>query len=190
MSPAAASFLPRWLRAALLVALCGFLPAARGQPVGTAARDSAVKAAFLYQFGSFVEWPPGTFQGPADPLVIGVLGDEPVRQDLEQLAAGRTVEGRPVRVRALGESDSPAGVHVLYVGKVRPSRRRELLAAARPVLVVTQQEGALQAGSVINFTAEGARVRFAVSLASAEARGLRLSARLLAVAQSVEGKTR
>jgi hypothetical protein len=80
---------------------------------------------------------------------------------------------------------------VLFIGTMRPAKLHDLIAAIPgPVLVVTQQEGALQAGSVINFVADGARVRFNASLTSAEARGLRLSARLLAVAQSVEGRPR
>jgi hypothetical protein len=179
----------RWLLAAVLLA--GLPLAAQAQAAGAAPRDSAVKAAFLYKFGSFVDWPPATFKGPQDPLVIAVQDDEAVAEDLAQLAAGRSVEGRPLKLRTLKDGEAPGPVHVLFIGTVRPARLRELIAAIPgPVLVVTQQEGALQAGSVINFVAEGARVRFNASLASAEARGLRLSARLLAVAQSVEGRPR
>jgi hypothetical protein len=181
----------RWLAAILLLALAATQHAAHAQAAGAAPRDSAVKAAFLYKFGSFVEWPAATFRDAQDPLVIGVLGDDAVADELEQLAAGRSVEGRPVKVRSVKESELPAGVHVLFVGTLRPARLREVLASASgPVLVVTQQDGALAAGSVINFVADGSRVRFTASIASAEARGLRLSARLLAVAQSVDGKAR
>lgn len=179
-----------WLLAASLL-LAAAQCAAHAQATGAAVRDSAVKAAFLYKFGSFVEWPAGTFRDARDPLVIGVLGDVSVADDLEQLAAARNFEGRPVRVRVVRESELPGGVHVLFVSTMRPSRLRELLAGLPgAVLVVTQQEGALAAGSVINFVADGMRVRFAASIASAESRGLRLSARLLAVAQAVDGKPR
>lgn len=181
------SHLRHWLAAMLLLA--GVQLAAHGQAAGAAPRESAVKAAFLYKFASFVDWPAGSFATPQEALVIGVLGDAAVAEDLTLLAAGRSVEGRPVQIRAFRDGEAPAGVHVLFVGTMRPARLRELLAALPgPVLVVTQQEGALRSGSVINFVAEGARVRFSVSLPSAEARGLRLSARLLAVAQEVEGR--
>lgn len=184
-----AVFLRRWLAAVLLSLLAGVPADAWAQAAGAAPRDSAVKAAFLYKFGSFVDWPAASFKGPQDPLVIGVLGDEAVADDLAQLAAGRSVEGRPLRLRILKDGEPVGAVHVLFVGILRPGRLRELVAAVPgPVLVVTQQDGALQAGSVINFVADGARVRFTASLASAEARGLKLSARLLAVAQSVEGR--
>ena len=191
---AAAPFLRWWRPAALLLALLCGLPSpafAQAHEVPTPPRESAVKAAFLYKFGAFVEWPPGTFQGPAEPLVIGVLEHPAVLRELEQITTQRTVEGRPLRVRGLRYGDSIKAIHVLFVGTLRPMRLRELLAGVSgPVLVVTQQPGALEAGSVINFTDEEERVRFAVSQASAEARRLRLSARLLAVAQSVEGRIR
>jgi hypothetical protein len=185
-----ALLLRSWLAASLLL-LAGLHPPAHAQPAGAAPRDSAVKAAFLYKFGSFVDWPAGTFARPEVPLVIGVVGDDAVAEELEQLVVGRSVEGRPVQVRSFRDNETPSGVQVLFVGSVRPARLRELLAAVPgAVLVVTQQDGALRSGSVINFMAEGTRVRFAVSLTAAEARGLRLSARLLAVAQAVEGKPR
>lgn len=191
MRPCTSFFVRRLAMAALLVWSAGVPPDARGQLAEPPPRESAVKAAFLYRFGSFVDWPAGTFKGADDPLVIGVLGDHAVAEDLDQLARGRSIEGRPVQFRALRVGEPVAGVHVLFVGTLRPARLRELLAAVPgPVLVVTQQEGALQSGSVINFITNGSRVRFAASVASAEARGLRLSARLLAVAQSVEGRLR
>jgi hypothetical protein len=180
----------RWLFAAML-ALASLSLAARAEAAGAAPRDSAVKAAYLYKFGSFVDWPAGPFKGPQDPLVIAVLGDEAVAEDLEQLAAGRSVAGRPLKLRTLKDGELPGPVHLMFIGTTRPARLRDLIAAIPgPVLVVTQQEGALQAGSVINFVNDGAHVRFNASLASAEARGLRLSARLLAVAQNVEGRPR
>lgn len=177
----------RWLALVLCVAAL-LAPAARAQAADTP-RESAVKAAFLYRFAGFVEWPAGTFARPDEPFVIGVLGNEPVAADLELVVGGRTVEGRPVVARRLREGESLAGVHVLLVGPQREPRLRELVAAVPPgVLVVTEQEGGLRAGAVLNFLTENARVRFTASLAAAEARGLRLSARLLAVAHAVEGR--
>jgi hypothetical protein len=160
-----------------------------GQPA-PAPRDSAVKAAFLYKFPGFVDWPAGTFARPDTPLVIGVAGNDAVATDLEQIVAGRPPDGRPVSVRRLREGEA-AAVHVLLVGAGREARVRETVAAVPgPVLVVTEQDNGLQFGSVLNFVVEDGRVRFAASQAAAEARGLRLSARLLAVAQSVDGRTR
>lgn len=175
-----------WLALWLALACAGALAQQAG-----ATRDSAVKAAFLYKFAGFVDWPAGTFKRPDDPLVIAVQGDDAVLADLQQIVAGRTVEGRPVVVRRFREGDGDTVAHVLLVGPDRDARVREIAAGVPgPVLVVTEQEGGLRLGGVLNFVQDGGRVRFAASLASAEARGLRLSARLLAVAQVVEGRPR
>lgn len=156
-----------------------------------AASESAVKAAFLYKFAGFVEWPPGAFPRPGEPVVIGVLGNDAVAGDLAQVAAGRTLQGRPLMTRRLREGEPIAGVHVLMIGATREARLRELAQSVPgSVLLVTEQEGALAMGSVLNFNVNGGRVRFSASLTSAEARQLRLSARLLAVAQRVEGSGR
>jgi hypothetical protein len=174
-----------WRAAALLLAL-----ASGGGAVGQAVepqRESAVKADFLLKFGSYVQWPAGLFKQPDEALVIGVSGDDEVAADLEQLAAGKNVEGRPVVARRVTDNGSLKGVH----GQRAPGRLRDAIAAApHPALVVTQQENALQLGSVINFSVENGRVRFAVSLPAAETRGIKLSSRLLAVAQSVERRSR
>lgn len=155
----------------------------------SAASESAVKAAFLFKFAGFVEWPSEAFQGAADPLVIGVLGNDSVAADLEQVVAGRGLDGRRVVARRLRDGESLAGLHVLLLGTHREPRLRDLIRSVPgPVLLVTEQDGALPLGSVLNFHADGGRVRFSASLASAEARSLRLSARLLAVAQHVEGR--
>ncbi len=173
-----------WL---VVAALCLLAPTALAQEANV--RESAVKAAYLYRFAGFVEWPANPQRRPDDPLVIAVMGDDAVGADLDQVVAGRTLEGRPIATRRLKEGDPVAGVHVLLVGAVREQRLREILAGVPgPVLVVTEQEGGLRAGGVLNFTSEAGRVRFSASLTSAAARGLKLSARLLAVAQSVEGR--
>ena len=160
-------------------------------PQTPGATESAVKAAFLFKFAAFAEWPPGTFQRADQPLVIAVSGDDEVAGDLEQLASGRAIEGRPVSVRRLADTAPAPGVHILFLAARRETRLREALeSVARPVLVVTEQPGALGWGSIINFMPEAGRVRFGVSLASADARNIKLSARLLAVAQLIEGRTK
>ena len=179
---------PPWRAWAALCLLAMATAAAWAQP-GAPVRESSVKAAFLYKFAGFVEWPPGALGRPEDPLVIGVSGNEPVAADLEQMVAGRTLEGRPVAVRRLREGEGAVGLHILLVGATREQRVRDAIASSPgPVLVVTEQENGLRLGGVLNFAPEGGRVRFSASLAAAEARHLRLSARLLAVAQAVEGR--
>jgi hypothetical protein len=152
-------------------------------------RDSAVKAAFLYKFGSFVEWPPGAFASPAATLVIGVYGDDIVASELEQITEGRTIEGHPVHVRRVRGRDDLSTLHILFAGGARESRARELLeAVSGPVLTVADGPVGGDPGPVLFFTEDDGLVRFAASLPAAAAHGLKLSAKLLGVAQQVEGR--
>jgi hypothetical protein len=183
----AQGLLRRIAACAAFVALLAVLGTAAGQGLGLA-RESAVKAAFLYKFGNFVEWPADAFASPAAPLVIGVFGDEPVAAELEQITRGRTVQGRPVVVRRIRATDEIPQVHILFAGGARAAAVRELLAATRgPVLTVADVAGAT-AEAVLHFSQEDGRVRFEASLTAAKARGIRLGARLLEVAQAVEGR--
>jgi hypothetical protein len=180
-----------WLLVLLALAAVAMLcPAATGvaQPVGLA-RESAVKAAFLFKFASFVDYPQGTFRSGLDPFVIAVYGDDGVASELEQLTREHTMDGRPVRVRRVRDIEDLATVHLLFAGGPREARVRELLAAARgPVLTVADHAIGGSKGPVLWFAQEEGRVRFGASLTAAAAHKLRLSAKLLAVAQQVEGR--
>lgn len=172
----------------LVASLAVWLGAAGGvnaQPV----RDSAIKAAYLFKFPAFVEWPPGTFATAADALVIAVYGDDAVAGELEQLAAIRQANDRPVVVRRLREGEAPGTPHILYAGGARELRARELLASARgPVLTVCSIAAPAPDTAVLSLLLVDGRVRFNASLSAAAARNLRLSSRLLAVANQVEGR--
>lgn len=182
----AARWSGRLVVAALLVGQC--LCAAWAQAPGTA-KESAVKAAFLFKFAGFVEWPPEAPAGPGTRLLIGVIGSDAVAADLEQIIQSQPADGSAAVLRRLREGDSAAGLHILFIGAGRDTRVREIAAAVRgPVLIVTEQEDGLRLGGILNFVVDGGRVRFTASVPAAEAKGLRLSARLLAVAQSVEGR--
>lgn len=152
------------------------------------ALESRVKAAFLYKFSSYVEWPEVAFSQPQAPFTIAVVGAEPIVTALKQAVAGRRVNDRPIVVRQLRPGESMAGVHILFLGGNAAAQLGPLLKAARPysVLTVTESEGGLAEGSVINFILDDQRVRFEISRESANRSKLRLSSRLLAVAKNVK----
>lgn len=179
--------------------------------VAAQALEQQVKAAFLFRFLSFVEWPQpdaGAASGAASaaasgaeggaangaeggavsgaPLVIGVLGADDVRAELEQIAAGRAVRRRPVVVQQVKEGDHTDHLHILFVGRGSTAQLRKL-AAMPGVLLVAESEGALEHGAIINFVVRDDRVRFEVAPEEAERRGLRIGARMLAVALHVKG---
>jgi hypothetical protein len=156
-----------------------------------AATESRVKAAFLYKFAGYVEWPESVFVRADTPISIAVAGDESLAAELEQAVAGRTVNDRHMTVRRLKAGESLAGVHILFIGRTESGRLGQLLQSARSqsVLTVTESDGALAQGSVINFVVADRRVRFEISLQSAERSKLKLSSRLLAVATLVRPGT-
>jgi uncharacterized protein DUF4154 len=186
----------RWLRGAGAVACAALLAwiTTAASWHARAAEDPEslelrVKAAFLYKFAGYVEWPPNSFARPETPVTIGVIGAEPLATELALAVTGRTVNDRPVTVKRLKAGESLAGIHVLFVGRAENARLGQLAQSAQPrsILTVTESDGALARGSVINFVLTGGRVRFEIALDSAEKSGLKLSSRLLAVAQQVTG---
>ena len=150
------------------------------------APEASVKAAFLYKFAGYVEWPPGS--GAGEPFTIGVLDSDAVAEELEKLVPGRTVAGRPVAVRRLRRGEPMAGVQLLFAGGETPDANAIRAAQVQGALVVTESRGGLAAGSAINFVMAGDHVGFEVSLEGAERSGLRISARMLAVARRVVQK--
>ena len=155
------------------------------------AGEASVKAAFLAKFAGFIEWPQGAFARPDSPLVIAVSRADDVAAELEHLTAGRFFDQHPIVVRRVPQGPPPPGAHIVYFGPRADGRLRELVAAVPPAtLIVSDEAGGLAAGAMLNFMPDAGRVRFSASPAAAEARGLRLSARLLAVAQSIEGNRR
>lgn len=170
----------------VVFAALSFLPprshAAQGE-----ASEARVKAAFLFKFTSYVNWPPAA-QHPADaPLVIGVVEADELADELTRQAAGKLVSNRPVQVRRLTASDAVGGCHVLFIGSAARERLAKVLAATHglPILTVTEADEALSLGSVINFVIVNDQVRFDIALSAAERNNLRISSRLLTVARRV-----
>jgi hypothetical protein len=173
----------------LRLALFALLLPAMSAIAQTAGRATEVKikAAFLYKFGDFVEWPPAAIERPGGRFTIGVMGADDIAAELERVVADRTIQGRPVSVRRVRHGDALANLHLLFVGRSETLRLAQIMAAAdgQPVLTVTETENALSSGSMINFVAVDDKVRFDVALAPAERSQLKISSRLLGVARKV-----
>lgn len=156
-----------------------------------AALEQQVKAAFLFRFGSYVEWPEQTFADPESPLTIGVVDSDGLVDELVRVIANRTVNGRSVAVRRIRGSEVPSNVQVLFIGQGTAGQSAEILRQAqrRPILTVTESDAGLTEGSVINFVVVDKRVRFEVSLEAAERNRLRIAAPLLSVALRIRDKS-
>jgi hypothetical protein len=191
-----------WTRAARVCTARAFaviawlVVAGWNSPPGQAQDDAAalerrVKAAYMFKFASYVEWPEGTFAQPAAPVTFVVFGDDDLAAELTQVTAGRLVDGRPLRIRKTRDSDAIADAHMLFVGRAEIARLPQIVrqTRARSIVILTDAPGTLNQGSMINFMLVEQRVKFEISLEEAERRGLKLSSRLLAVAHNVRKAT-
>lgn len=153
------------------------------------ALERSVKAAYLYKFLAFIEWPAEAFADPDTPVTIGVVAADSVVEELKQLIPGRMVDGRPVAVRKMQESDASTDVHLLFIGWNGNNQLGDWvrLVQSHPTLVVCESPRAFAAGCAVNFVLVDGRLRFEVSPTAAENVGLKLSSRLLAVASSIQG---
>ena len=151
--------------------------------------ETSVKAAYLYKFLSFVDWPPSMLEGGAA-FEIGIVQADGIHAELQRVLPGRSVHGRPVIARRLDEGDSLEGLHVVMIGgSARRAGAWLNRQKQRPMLLtVTDAPGALAAGSILNFVEADGKVRFEASLTAAGKAELKLSSRLLSVALRVEGK--
>jgi hypothetical protein len=176
--------------AAALFAGAAAVPApAHAESGSSQALERRVKAAFLYKFLGYADFPASSFADAASPVTIGVVGSDGMAAELARVVAGRQVRGRQIVVRTLREGD-PAQVHLLFVAGTDSARTARVLRAAlsagpAALLPVTECDSGLQYGSVINFRIIEERVRFDVSLDSAERNNVKLSSRLLTVANRV-----
>ena len=174
-------------RVMALVATAMLLAPGRPRAAEEATLERQVKAAFLYKFAGYVDWPQGVFAASDSPVTIGVLGDDALANELSSLVSGRTSGGRPVAVVRLRVADPLPEVRVLFVAREEYEKLEgvALRAQGRPILIVTEHEDAIGHGAMINFILKGGRVRFEVDLGAVAQGNLALSSRMLAVAQHV-----
>lgn len=177
----------RWVFLSCLACLAWFRLAA-AEP--TVAKEYQIKAAFLYNFTKFVEWPAEKFATPTSPIVIGVLGANPFGTELAESIKDRKVNGRELQFRHITTVAEISGLHVLFVSDGEPARWAGLETALQSgaVLGVGETEALLRAGGAIRFALEGDKVRFEIDLLSAENARLKISSQLLKLARAVRRK--
>jgi hypothetical protein len=165
---------------------------AGGWPVlgqGSAAGEYEVKAAFLYHFSQFVDWPQESFKDAKSPLTYCTVGEDPFHGALDASLSGKTIGARPFRVQHLKQPQDIRGCQILFVGagekKLVPSVLTSL--QGNPVLTVGESEQFVQEGGMIGFLFEENKIRFEINLEAAEHAKLKMSSRLLALAKTVIG---
>lgn len=150
-------------------------------------REYDLKAAFLFNFATFIEWPPEAFTGPDAPFVIGIYGQDPFGSALREVTAGENVNGHPFIVRRCDRIEEAARCHILFISDSESTSASALLRAlaGRPILTVADMPRFLRTGGIVQFRTDS-RVRLSINAAAAREAGLTISSKLLRVAE-VEG---
>jgi hypothetical protein len=169
------------------VAMLALIVAGPSAAPATESLEYAVKATFLLRFGDFVTWPDGAFSSPTDPVTICVVGTDPFGTLLPEATKDQTIQGRPVVVADLAALPSPTKCHIAYMGASRAQSVAVRLKAVKdkPILTVTDQR-VDEAAGMIKFVVQNNRVRFAIDPFTAEASGIGISSKLLALAVNLQ----
>ena len=148
-----------------------------------------MKAAYLFNFINFTEWPPSAFEGPASSFHICIVGRDPFGRVIDDAMRGEAVLGHPLAVRRLRLDEPLLGCHVVFVpaSVAAPAVVLRAIGAA-PVLTVGESDAFWRAGGMLRFDMQETHVRFDANGKAAEAAGLRLSARLMQVARTTIDK--
>lgn len=146
-----------------------------------------VKAAYLYNFAKFVEWPPQSFASSNAPIVICILGEDPFGGSVQELLRGKTAAGRAVVVRPVADLPGAKGCHMLFVGSGtwRYSRPALRSVSGDGLLTVGEAPGFTAGGGMINFKLDAGRVRFEINVEAARQAHLQISSKLLSLAEIV-----
>jgi len=150
--------------------------------------EADVKAAYLFNFTRFVDWPEGTLTD-AHPFVLCVVADSSMTALIEKTMQGEEVKGRPNQTIVPASVEDARKCQILFVGRTEAARARALLAGVRdrPVLTVSDAARFAASGGMIQFIREDEHVRFIVNVEAARRSRIAISSRLLRVAASIEG---
>jgi hypothetical protein len=158
------------------------------------ARDHGVeeyqlKAAVIFNLAKFVEWPPETLKGPADPITICLIGESPIAGPLQQAVGGKMLAERHFMFKQLPDARQGVGCQILFFSSsAGRGRWRPLLADIRAsgVLTVGEADRFAQEGGMVNLKTDGERIQLEVNLQAAEQGHVWISSKLLNLAEIVK----
>jgi hypothetical protein len=179
-----------FLAALLLAALFALTDCAKS--AGQSPTEYQVKAAYLFNFLKFVEWPDDPVAEPHGKWVIGFVGDTPIGDELAQLIAGKNVLGRDLQVKKFQAADNLRACNILFISESEKKRLPPILAELRgsSVLTVADMDDFIGSGGMIQFVVEDARVRVAIDVGATGRARLKVSSKLLSLARTVTGSDR
>lgn len=146
-----------------------------------------LKAAFVYNFAKFIDWPPEAFKDDTAPFVIGILGDNPFGKNLEETVDHKTINTHPIKIQVFNDPADAAQCHLLFISKSNGAKIPEIIKKLQgtTVLTVSETDRFIEQGGMINFVEESKKVRFQINDDAAKVAKLRLSSKLLSLAVPV-----
>lgn len=149
--------------------------------------ESEVKAAYLYKFSGFVDWPDTVFSSDKAPFLIGVLGDDPFQSILDKTIEGKKAKDHPVAAKRSNIPSDLKECHIVFISASEKNRIESIIAefATEPVLTVSDSEDFVKQGGVIGLVNIDDKIRFEVNLDAAKKAGLKISSQLLDVARVI-----
>ena len=156
---------------------------------GLVSREYPLKALFLFNFGGYIEWPPGVFPSPQSPFVIGVLGAAPLDQTLDQIALTKKINGRKIVVQQFNSVADIKPCQILFIARTVPlAQQRQAIESqvGGHVFIVGEIDGFANIGGCANFFVQANKIRFEINLAAAKQQQLKVSSKLLAMAKIVQ----
>ena len=145
-----------------------------------------IKAAFVYNFAKFVEWPPTTYQTEEDPIVLCVIGEGPITIAFDSLR-GKKLHNRRLEICHITSISDINNCHILFVTKTEKKRIKSILdmAASKSILTIGDMEGFVEKGGIIELVMDDRKIRFNVNIKAAQKAQLAISSRLLKLARKI-----
>jgi hypothetical protein len=154
--------------------------------------EERVKAAFVFNFMKFVDWPGGVFADNNSPMLIGIIGDNPLGVELEASLRGKNINGRKLAIRRISWPGEIRGIHILLICGSEARAAQDILASVKgnPVLTIGEMDRFGQQGGIINFFIEEKKVRFEINIDAADKSRLKISSQLLTLARIISDNPR
>jgi hypothetical protein len=154
----------------------------------TVSREYPLKVAYLYNFGSYVEWPASAFPTPQSPFVVGVMGANPFGTLLDEVASTKKIQGRPIVIRYLTSAAEATACQLVFIAEgASYAERLATIKATRPfpILTVSESPGMAAQGAIVNFFVEHNKIRFEINVKAAREHELTISSKLLSLSRVI-----
>ena len=152
-------------------------------------KEYQVKAVFLFNFAQFVQWPSDTFATADKPFLIGILGDDPFDDFLDDTVRGEKVDGHPLIIRRYEHLEEARDCQILFISRSQYKRIENILASlkGRNILTVGDTDGFTRDGGIVGFFMERNKVHFKINVEAAKRGRLSISSKVLRLASIDQG---